>query len=353
MINTPGIYEIPATEYHSDPCPEPSLSASVARTLIDRSPLHAWMQHPKLGNQQEEKPAARLSLGSAAHSVILQGDWDSIGFIDKDSFRTNAAKEQRDEILAAGGTPLLEKDRSRRSRRWSPNFAERAGIDRSGFETERTLIWQDRIPPESEPIWCRARVDLLGDRLILDLKTTAVPATPERWGRNTSLGLRDAVRILPPGLDQALNGGKPPAFRFIVQETTPPYSVAQFSFDGAGLDYADYLAEQAVWKWGECIKAQSWPSYAAGVNVMEAPVLGARETGGGIMTKHTPGPWRVTYPHEGGWFVVCDRGRKSDCGNGFDGYGTDPASRLECQANAHLISDARETAAERDRLKSR
>ena len=111
MINTPGIYEITATEYHADPCPEPSLSASVARTLIDRSPLHAWMQHPKLGNQQEEKPAARLSLGSAAHSVILQGDWESIGFIDKDSFRTNEAKDQRDYIVAAGGTPLLEKDR--------------------------------------------------------------------------------------------------------------------------------------------------------------------------------------------------------------------------------------------------
>ena len=73
---SPGIYEIPATEYHADPCPEPSLSASVARTLIDRSPLHAWMQHPKLGGQQEEKPAARMSLGSAAHSVILQGNWD-------------------------------------------------------------------------------------------------------------------------------------------------------------------------------------------------------------------------------------------------------------------------------------
>ena len=70
---------------------------------------------------------------------------------------------------------------------------------------------------------------------------------------------------------RALKDGKPPAFRFIVQETMPPYSVAQFAFDGAGLDYADYLAEQAVWKWGECIKAQSWPSYAAGVNVMEAP----------------------------------------------------------------------------------
>ena len=271
MIETPGIYEIPSTEYHADCCPEPSLSASVARTLIDRSPLHAWMQHPKLGGKQEELEPARMSLGSAAHSVILQGDWDSIGFIDADSYRTKAAKDQRDYILAAGGTPLLEKDRSTIEEMVAAFEADRSGFEAVGFETERTLIWQDKATESAPTIWCRSRVDLLGDRLILDLKTTAVPATPERWGRTLLWDYAMQCGFYRRGY-KALKGGKPPAFRFIVQETTPPYSVAQFSFDGAGLDYADYLAEQAVWKWGECIESQEeWPSYAAGVNVMEAP----------------------------------------------------------------------------------
>ena len=52
---------------------------------------------------------------------------------------------------------------------------ERAGIDRSGFETERTLIWQDKATESAPTIWCRARVDLLGDRLILDLKPRRFP----------------------------------------------------------------------------------------------------------------------------------------------------------------------------------
>ena len=268
MIDTPGIYEIPATEYHSDPCPEPSLSASVARTLIDRSPLHAWMKHPKLGGKQEELEPARMSLGSAAHSVILEGDWNSIMFIDAKNFLTKAAKERRDQIIQAEGTPLLEKDRGTIEGMVAAFCS--AGIDRSGMETERTLIWQDRITEASTPIWCRSRVDLLGDRLILDLKTTAIPATPERWGRNQIWDYAMQCGFYRRGY-QALKGGKPPAFRFIVQETMAPYSVAQFAFDGAGLEYADYLADQAVWKWGECIKAQAWPSYAAGVNVMEAP----------------------------------------------------------------------------------
>ena len=126
-----GIYEIPATEYHLeipsteyhlDPCPEPSLSASVARTLIDRSPLHAWMQHPKLGGQQEESQPARMSLGSAAHSVILEGDWNSIMFIVADSFRTKAAQARRDQIIRLKGLRCWKKTAAR-LRGWLPHFA--------------------------------------------------------------------------------------------------------------------------------------------------------------------------------------------------------------------------------------
>ena len=268
MIEAPGIYEIPAAEYHADPCPEPSLSASVARTLIERSPLHAWMQHPKLGNQQEERPADRMSLGTAAHSVILQGSWDPINFIDADSFRTKAAREERDRIIEDGRIPMLDKDRGTIDA-MAHEFA-RLGIDLREFETERTMIWQDKATELSPPIWCRSRVDLLGDGLILDLKTTSVPATPERWGRTLLWDYATQFGFYRRGY-KALKGGKLPAFRFIVQETTPPYSVAQFTFDEAGRAYADYLAEQAVWKWGECIKAQTWPSYESGVNIMEAP----------------------------------------------------------------------------------
>ena len=268
MIDKPGIYDIPATEYHADPCPEPSLSASVARTLVERSPLHAWMKHPRLSNQIVEQPPSKMALGTAAHSVILQGDWSGIGFIAGDNYRTKVSKELRDKIIEIGGTPLLEKDRST-VEAMVAEF-ERAGIDRRGMETERTLVWQDKATESATPIWCRARVDLLGDRLILDLKTTAVPATPERWGRTLLWDYAMQCGFYRRGY-RALKGGKPPAFRFLVQETTPPYSVAQFAFDEAGRDYADYLAEQAVWTWGECLKSQTWTSYPAGVNVIEAP----------------------------------------------------------------------------------
>ena len=70
---------------------------------------------------------------------------------------------------------------------------------------------------------------------------------------------------------RALKGDRLPDFRFVVQEVNPPYAVAQFAFDAAELAYADLLAHHAVRQWGQCLAADSWPSYPAGVNVMEAP----------------------------------------------------------------------------------
>ena len=271
MIDTPGIYEIPASEYHADPCPEPSLSASVARTLIDRSPLHAWMQHPKLGGKQEEKPAAKMSLGTAAHSVILQGSWGSIGFIDKDSYRTNAAKELRDKILAAGGTPLLEKDRET-IEQMVAEF-NRGGVATGGFETERTLIWQDKATESAhDDLVPGSGLTCWETGLSSTSKPRAVPATPERWGRTLLWDYAMQCGFYRRGY-QGPEGRKAP--RVPVHRAgdhAPLFGGLSSAFDGAGLDYADYLAEQAVWKWGECIESQEeWPSYADGVNVMEAP----------------------------------------------------------------------------------
>ena len=46
MIGKAGIYTLSAEAYHADPCPEPSLSASIANVLLQRSPAHARIQHP-------------------------------------------------------------------------------------------------------------------------------------------------------------------------------------------------------------------------------------------------------------------------------------------------------------------
>ena len=62
-ISEPGVYSLPDDAYHADPCPGPSLSSSVAKLMLDRSPLHAWHAHPRL-NPNFEPRAGIEYLGS-------------------------------------------------------------------------------------------------------------------------------------------------------------------------------------------------------------------------------------------------------------------------------------------------
>ena len=50
----PGFHAITAAQYHADPCEPLSLSSSTAWTLLNKSPKHAWSEHPKLGKAVKE-----------------------------------------------------------------------------------------------------------------------------------------------------------------------------------------------------------------------------------------------------------------------------------------------------------
>ena len=69
MIDRPGIYELSAEEYHADPCPTPSLSSSIARTLLASSPHHAWWEHPRFNPGRVREEDEKFDLGTAAHAL--------------------------------------------------------------------------------------------------------------------------------------------------------------------------------------------------------------------------------------------------------------------------------------------
>jgi hypothetical protein len=80
-----------AALYHSDPAEQPSLSSSIAKTILSKTPRHAWLEHPRLN------PAAaivdeddKFNLGSVAHELILRkgGGFDICDF---DNWQTRAA----------------------------------------------------------------------------------------------------------------------------------------------------------------------------------------------------------------------------------------------------------------------
>lgn len=88
---TARILNVSEAAYHADPCPSPSLSQSIAHTLITQSPRHARLEHPRLGGQQRASTKA-MDEGAILHKLLLGAGAD-FEMVVADDWRTKAAKE--------------------------------------------------------------------------------------------------------------------------------------------------------------------------------------------------------------------------------------------------------------------
>src|SRR5262249_53732831 len=107
MTLEPGLYDLTDEAYHADPCPEPSLSAGVALAGLDQSWRHAWHRHPRLNPHYQEREKPSFRLGRALHNMILE-DASRVSVVAAANWKTNAAKEQRAALEAAGRIVLLD-----------------------------------------------------------------------------------------------------------------------------------------------------------------------------------------------------------------------------------------------------
>ncbi len=269
---TVGIHDnVPADRYHADPCERPSLSSSLIKVLCSQSPLHAWTQHPKLNPEYESRDTPEFDVGTAAHSILLNGE-DIVEIIDADSFRTNAAKEARDDARHAGRVPLLTHQAAQVNRMLS-----RVGwqLDRVRCEPrpftdgapEQTLIWEDDYG-----VICRARPDWLRtDCVAIDDYKTTTTANPDRWSRKQMFdnGYDVQAAFYLRGLRKLT--GADAEFRFVVQEKTPPFALTVISLGGDVLAVADAKIEWALRKWSGCLASDSWPAYTDELYRAELP----------------------------------------------------------------------------------
>lgn len=265
---------IPMSEgvYHADPCDSPSLSASIAKILIDKSPAHAWQAHPKLGGVRRE-PTAAMDRGTLIHRLVLGAGAD-IEPIAADDYRTKVAREARDEARAAGRIPVLERelDEAREvSDKLIVNLSEQ-GIELLG-ESEIACVWQEETA--SGPIWCRGLIDHLieGPRLlIVDLKTSR-SAHPKACARHVVDYGYDVQRAAyVRGLERArpdMAGRIDFVFAFV--ELEPPYACTVARLDGMFRERGERRWIQACETWGSCLALNSWPGYAIEPVYLEAP----------------------------------------------------------------------------------
>jgi hypothetical protein len=274
----PGIYTIDARQYHADDIgvEQPLLSASIASILLRQSPKHAHAAHPKLGGGLAREESETFDLGTAAHSLILEGSEERYAVIAANDWRTNAAKDARDEARTVGKIPILSKHADRVRLMSNMVRAQFAGFADSPApltdgKPEQTLVWNDG------GVWCKARVDWLHDdwMTIDDLKTGAVSAKPDAWtrtiyGRGGDVQAAFYLRGLA-AITAKARGQTDPIFRWIVAENTYPFATSVVSLSPMGLAQASDQVEQAIQLWRRCLERDDWPGYPTRTCYVDPP----------------------------------------------------------------------------------
>lgn len=270
------IANLNAKQYHADPAPVASLSSSIASILLEQSPQHAWLAHPRLNPNYHEEGDSRFDLGSAAHMMLLERRADAIVRVAADDWRTKAAKEARDLAQAAGKYAVLERQYGDIERMVTVAREFVQGTELGGIldesDAEQTVLWQDGN------VYCRCRPDLLSkDRgIIVDYKTTE-SAQPDAFGRQIGRMNYDLqAQFYTRGVEN-LTGRQDTAFVFLVQEISPPYACSLVSLSNAYALVGAAKARRALALWDECVSNDCWPGYEARVHYIEPPAWALTE----------------------------------------------------------------------------
>ena len=259
-----GIWDIDEDRYHSDPCPQPSLSASIAKKMIEFSPYHAWHSHPRLNPAYEPVEKLIFRVGRAFHALLL-GKGAPVEVFDYPDWRKDVAKADRDNCLANGGTPLLphqfeEVEAMVRAAKRQIGRRQEVAFALAGGIPERVYIWVEETP--SGPIFCRMMVDWTphGGRFPLDFKTHGQGA--EDWGQrglwDTGFDIQDA--FYRRGF-KAVTGIEYDALIAVVIESKEPHAMMHHRVmpeDQAG---ADMEVRWAINAFAACLHKGRWPGY--------------------------------------------------------------------------------------------
>jgi len=255
-------------DYIADPAERPSLNASIAKVITERSLMHAHYLHPRLGGGSNDDASEAKGRGSVLHALIL-GVGQEIVTIDADSFRTKAAKEDRDSAIAAGKLPMLAGQYE--------ELIELADILRTRLlakgvtlrgQKELTAIW------ERDGVLCRCRFDHLDAEAfeIDDLKFCASASPEEITRKMIAFGYDVQHASNVEGLETLIHDAAGRSrMRFVFVEVDPPYEITVAEPSGALRELGMKKWKRAKSLWRPALESNVWPGYTAGIFRVDAP----------------------------------------------------------------------------------
>ena len=255
-----GFHTIPDSLYYADPCAVPSLSKSIASVIADRSPAHAWIEHPRLGGTPRKATDA-TDRGNVIEAFLLGVGEDRIEVIDAKNYQTKAAQQERDFAREAGKIPLLPtklaeyETAAKRIR----ERIEALGIDLwSRGRRQVAMVW------EADGVLCRGKTDYVeidaGE--IWDLKTleSAAPADIDRHMVDYAADIQWAAYT--EGLEtlcDSLRGRV--SMGFLYAEYKPPYAVTPVRVAGTMAELGRARWKRAKDAWRQALAKNYWPTF--------------------------------------------------------------------------------------------
>lgn len=269
------------SEYYADPCEVPSLSVSIAKVLVTRTPKRAHAMHPRLGGTMTNGQTSGMRGGTAVDELIFGGDRVRLvsGF---ENWRTNAAKEARDRWVSLGCTPMLDHEYAEAV---AAADAIRASLPAHGLNLEGSkqlaITWESRAS-NGNPVTCRAKLDLFDESagLIWDLKTVdeidpdGLARTIKRFGYHMQgAAYREGIGEVFPDLCGRVD------FCNFFAERSEPYDTVRVNHSGALRSLGELLWRRAVDTWEECLRTGEWPSYTSAITADATPWEIEKEAG--------------------------------------------------------------------------
>jgi hypothetical protein len=279
-ISQPGLYRIPLSQHHNQPCEGFSVTSGVLRTMELQTPYDVWAFHKLNPYRFEKRETDALRLGVAMALYVEGGPMrvlEGFNVHDEDKPRkptkaqianyergtaTDAAiasveywqrveaeeghwltKEEFEEICVMGA--VLEQDVG-------------ASAVLKGLP-EVTLAWQD----ERTGIWVLSRPDVISlSTSVIDYKRMAARGNPFNAAlvdRNIDKGGYDMqIALGDEGLER-LFGERASVTGIVAQCSEPPHHPILRYIDPEELVIARFRNRRALDRIAECLKSNHWP----------------------------------------------------------------------------------------------
>lgn len=241
----PGIYSgVSSADYHRSE----ALGSTSLKTLATKTPAH--YKH----DQAHPKHSDAFTLGTAAHSLILEHDTSGFEVVEADNWLTKAAKEAKTAALAAGKQPLLRKEyRQVIDMHDAVMHHPKAAELLTGHKPEESVFW------EEDGLMLKCRPDAWKPGQLVDLKTT-VDASPSSFGKIAhTYGYHQSAAHYIDGVKAATGEELP--FTFVLVEKQAPYLVSVVELDWEAIDLGRGLNDRAKRIYRECAASGNWPGY--------------------------------------------------------------------------------------------